>query len=282
MVQEVIEEYVKYLKSVRSLSNRTIGLYYYWLTKLDSLEITQSIINNFVKKHNNSLVRAMLLSYISFLEFEGADNIYLKVPPIYKRRKSRIPVDISDSELDKLREHFLNRGYKYALAFELMYQGALRCMEVETIKVNSFDWEKWLSNTDDFCELRVIGKGDKERKVLVSSKIMNEMLRNLIEKLNIPDVDFLKEYLRVNETPLFKQMKYKTLYYNIATHTSGLLGRRIRPHEIRHTRANNLSEEGVDIYDIKNYLGHSSIATTEIYVRRSTENSLKNIKEKIG
>jgi integrase/recombinase XerD len=69
------------------------------------------------------------------------------------------------------------------------------------------------------------------------------------------------------------------VYYIIKRGSKRILGRDIRPHELRHCRATELLERGASVHWIKTYLGHSSIAITEIYLHQSDEQNLKNIEK---
>jgi integrase/recombinase XerC len=277
---ELQEKFNEFLIKVKKLSPETILCYNNYYKMINDLDFNQELINKFLKQHSVNNARGMLLNFIEFLEYESNETIDLKVPKIRKTRKTRIIKEITDDEIKTLKEFFRLIGFKEYLLFELIYQGALRCMEVGTIKVNSFLWDKWFNDTDDFIELKIIGKGDKERKVLITPAIAELLLEHIKNKFNLT-IEGLLEFLRTNDGNLFNYLNTDKVYNIINRKTRLLLNRNLRPHEVRHQRATDLLSKNVDIYDIKNYLGHSSIKTTEIYVRRGEKESLDNIRKKI-
>jgi site-specific recombinase XerD len=284
MEESLDERFISFLK--KDLCDNSIIDYHGYFKKLDpNITITQDIVNKFLMKHNNSKARGMILKYIEFLEYEGHENINIKIPKIKTKRKKRIIYEITDDELNKLRDSLKSESNTHNkrdwLLFELIYQGALRRFEVEGIKFDSFNWEKWLKNPESPIDLRIIGKGDKEREVLINSEVAGFILNEIKEKHNIHE-DNIKDFLCSTSTLLFPKIYGRKVYRIISENTKKIMNRPIRPHELRHQKATGLYEIGVDIYDIKNYLGHSSIATTEIYVRKSEKDSLNNIREKMG
>lgn len=271
----------EYLSGTKRLSMRTLTLYlnYYRMIELDCLA-NQEYINAFIQDHkNNSVVRAMMLNLLNYKglnkNFELPDRATGKV-------KKRLIRPISIEEIQQLSKALHSHSFKQGLIFDLIYQGALRRVEIPTIRINSFQWIAWLNNPSDFCKLNVIGKGDKERIVLIdptTAQSILEFYMNKIPTITIPDFSNKNDLLFT--TSKGDQLTEKIVYDIVKSGSKRYLGRDIRTHELRHARATELEKMGVAIKDIKNYLGHSNLATTEMYLHRSEAESLEAIRSKL-
>ncbi len=114
--------------------------------------------------------------------------------------------------------------------------------------------------------IRIVGKGQKERLLYIGSgDVMKAVRRYLACAENLR---FKSEYIFLNRwgAPLSCQsVRYMAnKYANLAG-----IQRKVTPHTFRHTFASLLLEEGVDIKYIQEFLGHSSISTTQIYLHTS-------------
>jgi integrase/recombinase XerD len=164
--------------------------------------------------------------------------------------------------------------------FDLIYQGALRLSEVTSIKINSFSWDEWFDNPSNPCKLFVMGKGKKERIVLINPETVESIINYCIAKFNLQGYEEINLFGK-KPINLFVQKYWRTMFndvWNLVNDASTkAIGRRVRPHELRHARSMELLKMGINERDIKNYLGHSSLATTEIYLHTSEKESLDNI-----
>jgi integrase/recombinase XerD len=122
--------------------------------------------------------------------------------------------------------------------------------------------------SSDGASLRIHGKGSRDRVVYVT----NPALRSELSKLAV-----LRQRLSGGDGPLFinrngeklRPHSFRSKLRSFAGHAG--LRRRVTPHMLRHTAATLLIESGVDIRIVQRLLGHSSIATTEIYTHVSDE-----------
>lgn len=271
----------EYLKDTKRMSDRTLALYlnYYRMIDLELLP-KQEYVNAFIQDHkNNVVVRAMMLNLLKFKGLHKEIDMPDKATGKIKKRLIRA---ISNEEIYLLSKKLHERSFKHGLIFDLIYQGALRRVEIPTIRINSFQWMSWQENPSDFCKLNVIGKNDKERTVLINPATARSILTFYSQKF--PDIE-LPDFANKNDL-LFsnangEQLTEFIVYDIIKSGSKKHLGRDIRTHELRHARATELEKKGVQIKDIKNYLGHSNIKTTEIYLHRSEAESLDAIKERI-
>lgn len=281
--QKILMEFYNYLSKIKKLSERTIMQYLNYYMMLDTdLIAKQDYINAFIQtRRNNPSVRAMIFNLLQFLKLD-----HIKMPPTPTgNKKIRLIRPITQEEINKLKQYLYSVSFKHGLIFDLLFQGALRRFEVPTIKINSFGWEEWINSQSKFCKLIVLGKNNKERKVLINSETVDMIFNHYKQNNNLNTIDEINNFFK-SQSFLFAKhdgspITEKIVYDVIKRGSVRCLGRDVRPHELRHCRASELENMEVPIRDIKNYLGHTHIATTEIYLHRSERESLQNI-EKIS
>lgn len=186
--------------------------------------------------------------------------INFKIP---KRKHTRkLPTIFSRSELIKLFD--ATDSLRNRMILTTAYSAGLRVSEVVSLKPEHIESSRKLIRVEQ-------GKGNKDRYTLLSDKLLKDL--KVYWKRYHP-----KGYLFYPtgnpHKPLTKNMAWKI--FNKAKQKAGLKrGRGI--HSLRHAFATHLLEDGVDLYSIKTFLGHSSISTTMIYLRL-TQNGIKKIK----
>lgn len=273
-----MQEYLMFLINTKKVNELTQYRYCMWMKDFEMSKISQDYINEYVQsKGNHSQIRGAMLS---FFEMLGLHKIYDMPPKASGRKKKRIIKDVSLGEVRMVSDYLHRISLMKGLIFDLAYQGALRRFEVPTIQLNSFKWIEWLDDITKPCRLIIQGKGDKDRTVLINPTTAERIFEyyrkkyelNNIEKIlmfaNSPDLLFLHKGKQMTEFMVWKIIRNGSVQ---------ALGRKIRTHELRHARATELERMGVPIKDIKNYLGHSSLATTEIYLHTSEQESIENI-----
>jgi len=282
MDEKELMAFGEYLSGTKRLGSRTLSLYlnYYRMIDLDLLP-HQEYVNAFIQDHkNNSVVRAMMLNLLRFKGLHKTIELPDRATGKIKRRLAR---SISIDEIRALSKALHTHSFKQGLIFDLIYQGALRRVEIPTIRINSFQWIAWLSDPTKHCKLNVIGKGDKERTVLINPETAQSIVQFYdakIQNLDLPQFANMQDLLFSTQTG--DQLTEKIVYDIVKKGSMKYLGRDIRTHELRHARATELEKQGIPIKDIKNYLGHSNLATTELYLHRSESESLENIGSKLS
>jgi len=187
-------------------------------------------------------------------------NINFKIP---KRKQTRkLPTIFSRSDLIKLFD--ATDSLRNRMILTTAYSAGLRVSEVVSLKPEHIESKRKLIRVEQ-------GKGNKDRYTLLSDKLLKGL--KVYWKRYHP-----KEYLFYPtgnpHKSLTKNMAWKI--FNKAKQKAGLKrGKGI--HSLRHSFATHLLEDGVDLYSIKTFLGHSSISTTMIYLRL-TANGIKKIK----
>jgi integrase/recombinase XerC len=148
---------------------------------------------------------------------------------------------------------------------EVLYASGIRVSELTGLELSSIDYER--------STLRVIGKGNKERVVPIGGPAIRAIERWIKEARP----DFLSNQ---SENALFigargKRIDQRVVRDIVYEATESLGDReRLGPHALRHSAATHLLEGGADLRTVQEILGHSSLATTQIYTH-VTEERLK-------
>lgn len=151
------------------------------------------------------------------------------------------------------------------VVLELSFSTGMRVSEISNLKISAINFG---DNT-----IRIFGKGSKERIMC-----MNDMLCNTIRKyLNIRS--YKLDYLFVNR--IGNRLSEQSIRYMVNDYANAVCAPlHITPHMFRHTFATELHNEDVDIRYIQQFLGHSSISTTQIYTHISTNKTREILESK--
>ena len=273
-------DFIKYLSLTKGLMDATVEQYIKYYNMMDHSRVfCQDYVNEFIQDHkNHSVVRGMILNLLALRKL---DKIIEMPPKRSGSARKRIVRDVAMEDIKKLTGYLYRQEFKKGLMFELIYQGALRRVEVPTIRINSFNWADWFENRNKPCHLIVLGKRDKERTVLINPETAERIYGVYYKKYRFKTMEDAKIWANSNSL-IFPKLKDDDVYNIIHRGSKRCLGRDIRPHELRHARATELEKMGVPIRDIKVYLGHSNLATTEIYLHKSDRESIDNIQEIIN
>ena len=233
-----------------------------WLATLKSEELVSRSINRKI---------STLKSYFKYLLKRG---IILQSPMTTistPKANKRLPSFIEEKGTEQLfnrtatppneKETWKQKTDKLILA--LFYQTGMRLSELIQLKEKHVDFS--------YGQLKVLGKGNKERIIPVSKELLQELTKYIASKpCRLTDVDVVL----VNE-------KGKALYarYVYNTVKAGLNGvttlEKKSPHVLRHTFATHLMNNGAELNAVKELLGHSSLAATQVY----THNTIEKLKD---
>jgi integrase/recombinase XerC len=147
----------------------------------------------------------------------------------------------------------------------LFYSTGIRRIELVELKLSSLDFS---TNT-----LKVLGKRNKERLVPLLSSVVQTAKTYLKARATLESVSDDK-YLFLTK----KGVKiYETLVYRIINEYFSLASSKVKksPHILRHSFATHLLNQGADLNAVKELLGHSSLAATQVY----THNSIAELKK---
>jgi integrase/recombinase XerC len=185
------------------------------------------------------------------------------------KTKKRLPSFVREEEMVNLLDNHIFsedfEGWRDRLTLELFYGTGIRLSELLNLKEKSID----LSNRT----IKVLGKRNKERIIPFSGSLVT-----IIEKyLAVRNRDVAKKnhgnlFVRANGEPCYPMMIYKTVKKYLGKFSSV---EKRSPHVLRHTYATHLLNKGADLNAVKDLLGHSSLAATQVY----THNSMDKLKK---
>ena len=226
------------------------------------------------KISNNSINRKIssLNSYFKFLLKIGD----IKINPLNEHKalktKSNIQLPFSETEISNVLNP-LNfdksfEGCRDHLIIELLYTTGIRRQELIDLKIQNIDY----SNK----RIKVLGKRNKERYIpLISSTIesIDKYLKYRDELKNIKSNDML--FLTSKGKSIYDNLVYRiTKKYFTGFSTKS----KKSPHILRHSFATHLLNNGADLNSVKDLLGHTSLAATQVYSNRSIEEIKKVFK----
>ena len=167
-------------------------------------------------------------------------------------------------------------GFRDQVLLNLMYASGARAQEICDLKVRDFFVEK------NLYKLTITGKGNKTRRIVIA-KPSGILLKRYLEETG--HAGQLETYIFSSQThtqmtiSCVEEIYKKYIALARAGHPGMFLEKRYTPHTMRHTTATHMLEAGVPIVAIKNFLGHSSISTTERYAELSQETVNRHIRD---
>lgn len=180
----------------------------------------------------------------------------------------RVPVFLKEPETENLvQEVEFGEGFKGAtdrLVCELLYATGMRRAELLGLKENDIEWS--------LKQIRVLGKGNKERLIPAGNALLDAIREYIAVKKEQEIYDDTYLLNLPNGKPLYAGYVYRVVKENLSKATT--LNKK-SPHVLRHTFATHLLNNGANIQAIKDLLGHSSLAATQVY----THNTIDKLKE---
>ena len=236
------------------------GMVRSWLAELKGEDISAKSINRKIS------------SLRSFYKFLLRNKLVEKSPMtiiIAQKVGKRLPAFVSEVEVEALKnviefpETF--KGLTDKLILELLYNTGMRLSELINLKESQLD----LNNR----QIKVLGKGNKERIIPVSAEVVKSLEAYLVEKQKHLHGN-LSTTVLVNEKgkSLYPKYVYLVVKQNLSLVTTM---KKKSPHILRHTFATHLMNNGADLNAVKELLGHSSLAATQVY----THNTIEKLKD---
>jgi site-specific recombinase XerD len=276
------DEFLRFCANERQLSHHTVQAYTADLADFRKRLATDAsvadVVENTLKEYLSEMVgerklatatvRRRFACLRAFFRYatDGKDTIdpFAKWKPKLLRRK-RLPRTLSRGEVTSLVSSLKPRsrslGGHLPTAVRLMVCTGIRVGELCKIRTDDV--------SPDGSAFRIQGKGSRDRVAYISDPELRaelcELVKNRRNDRGRLETLFLN---RRGSTMIPQSIRSKLRRY--AEREAGL-ARRITPHMLRHTAATLLIETGVDIRFVQRMLGHSSIATTEIYTHVSDE-----------
>ena len=308
MKMELIRKYISYIKTIKRYSERTVRTYEDALSRYvravfhdeepSDDQILASLNRSELRGYMASLMEdgglsaksvslhmSALSSFCSYLVKEGK----LKSNPVRTITRPKVKKRLPEFYREEAMKEYFNRTSEYAsrecldsfisspdsavgkelyerrlarLIISMLYDTGLRRSELIGLKIENVDFGRQT--------LKVVGKGNKMREIPLLTALCQVILLYLeaVEAL-VCGKRSLKETLLVTYRggdlyPVYVDRTVKSELGDV----KGITGRK-SPHVLRHSIATELMNEGADLNSIKEMLGHSSLATTQVYTHSS-------------
>ncbi|KEK17903.1 integrase [Bacillus manliponensis] len=228
-----------------------------------------------IKDYKDTTLRrkkAVIKQFLQYIYRKGAipEDITSEIPGISIDKKQLVNRDFSTEEVEQLLYYFKhNDSFMYALLYTLVTTG-MRIKELTNAKWNELIYD---ANHDAYI-LQIIGKGDTPREVRIFEEVLESIkkvrqLRGLSIDVDLTDNSaFLPKadgsHYNSDYLGTFFSTKIIKTTFPFVSHRKN----KITPHTCRHFTAKYLSQQNIDLKSISEFLGHASVRTTEIYLRR--------------
>lgn len=288
--KEFIEGFKSYLSVEKNFSEHTLNAYcsdivsyILWLNGISCIDIDFNKLREYLhfiqkfdyKKTTIARKTASIRTFYKYLYRERyLDNnpaVSLSAP---KRPKS-LPKFLTPDEIEKILNNVkidTPAGFRNRVILELLWATGMRVSELSNLNFGDLNLEE--------NEIRVFGKGAKERIVLISDRAKQYLIQYIKTARNLlaPNYDI---GVVNDESPLFinntgYRLQNKTIRKSINDVVEKIeLPKKVTPHVFRHSFATHLIENGADLRVVQELLGHAGISNTQIY----THISMKHMQE---
>lgn len=296
-ITDYIKDYLLHCRKERRLSPHSLKAYLIDLEQFEEYiianfgidvemsHIDRDIIKKYIGKLNEKYAiktvkrkMASIRGFFEYLEDEKAIELSPFVRLHVKIRETQtLPAVLTLNEVQKILSaaysdpdslsEFLY--YRDILVLEMLFASGARVNELCNMKLRDMNHAE--------STIKILGKGRKERFVFFGNPELLEVLNNY--RRCAKQMGFRSVYLFLNKNG--KQLSTQAVR-DIVSKYRNLAGikKNITPHTFRHTFASLLLEEGVDLKFIQEFLGHSSITTTQIYVHVNEQKALRILQNK--
>lgn len=251
-----LNQFVQFLNSHQVyLDQANYSMVRQWISQLMEEDLAARSINRKISS---------LKAYYKYIRRQGIteSNIMLLHKSLKVAKKVQVP--FSQKEIGEL----LNIDYdpdsfnevRDRAIIEILYVTGMRRAELISLQTNSIDLAGG--------RIKVLGKRNKERIVPLlgaSSKILEEYLvwRDAVSAVGIESF-----FITQTGKPLYPSLVYRVVTKHLKTVSVKL---KVSPHVLRHTFATHLLDKGADLNAVKELLGHSSLASTQVYTHTSMQ-----------
>ena len=269
-INSLIDSYKDFLIYEKGLSENTVSAYISDINKVSGQE-EYFDIENFLpdtylmssnnKNYSGSTKKRIQSSINQFLKYLIDENYIanIEINNVSIMSDKKLPHVLSPNEIDKLIDfynHDLFISSRNKTIIDFMYSTGCRVSELINVEESDIDIEE--------AFVRLEGKGSKQRIVPLGSKVVINLenylpLRNKDRKNKNNKLFISKSYKNLDRTAVFRIIK--------STGVKAGINKELYPHILRHSAATHMLEGGCDLRTVQEFLGHSSVSTTQIYTK---------------
>ena len=269
-INSLIDSYRDFLIYEKGLSENTVSAYISDINKVSGQE-EYFDIENFLpdtylmssnnKNYSGSTKKRIQSSINQFLKYLIDENYIanIEINNVSIVSEKKLPHVLSPNEIDKLIDfynHDLFISSRNKTIIDFMYSTGCRVSELINVEESDIDIEE--------AFVRLEGKGSKQRIVPLGSKVLINLesylpLRNKDRKSKNNKLFISKSYKNLDRTAVFRIIK--------STGVKAGIHKELYPHILRHSAATHMLEGGCDLRTVQEFLGHSSVSTTQIYTK---------------
>ena len=266
----LIDSFKDFLIYEKGLSENTVSAYLSDINKVSGKEeyfdIEKFLPSTYLKSSKNKnysgstkkRIQSSINQFLKYLIDENyIENIEMNNISIMTEKK--LPNVLSPNEIDILidfYDHDVFISSRNKTIIDFMYSTGCRVSELINVEESDIDIEE--------AFVRLEGKGSKQRIVPLGSKVLINLenylqLRNKDRKNKNNKLFISKSYKNLDRTAVFRIIK--------STGVKAGINKELHPHILRHSAATHMLEGGCDLRTVQEFLGHSSVSTTQIYTK---------------
>jgi integrase/recombinase XerC len=259
--QNDLEQFFAYSKSqfeTELINEVKVTMIRSWLAEMKEEKISSKTLNRKI---------STLKSFFKYLIKQSVVKETPMTTIVSPKVSKRLPQFVSEPDMQDLMQiTATSEDWKTmtdCTLIRVFYATGMRLSELINLKISQVDFH--------YKQLKVLGKGNKERIIPMPSEILNGLKDYIENKENrSPESDHV--FVNAKGKPLYAKYVYTT----VKTYLGGVTTiEKKSPHVLRHSFATHLMNNGAELNAVKELLGHSSLAATQVY----THNTIEKLKE---
>lgn len=287
-ISNIASKFRRYLKLEKGYSEHTIDAYmrdieklssFLEAEKIDVLDVRLEDLERFTACMSELGIGARSLSRVlsgirHFYRFLILDG-YLEIDPTEllesPKQPKHLPEVLSTAEVDIILNSIdLTKweGQRNKAIIEVLFSCGLRVSELTSLKISNLYFQEQ--------NVRIMGKGSKERLVPISPRAIEELNYWFLDRSQMKIKEGEDDYVFLNRRGSHLTRTMILIMLKRYAYAAGIK-KTISPHTLRHSFATALLEGGADLRSIQAMLGHESIVTTELYTHLDTTSLRKEI-----